>query len=188
MCFDPSNVFFLRVIPVHWTVVWYIQNPSVFRITLKIYLECDCPEDSPCYTNEFSTLTQQHRQIQLHWMLWLQPRRYCAQHDTGIHWSILMGSAAWCASGWNCFSPCLRWCCLQKTLRSFPTGFCDRPNSRWFPGKASQPCFHLINTCPTSWPLHALGSHRIFTLSGDSSFWDRYRLNHQLQVNTGRFS
>ena len=35
--------------------------PSVFRITLKVYLECDCPEDSPCYTNEFSALTQQHR-------------------------------------------------------------------------------------------------------------------------------
>ena len=28
----------------------------MFRITLKVYIECDCPEDSPCYTNECGPL------------------------------------------------------------------------------------------------------------------------------------
>ena len=93
--YDPSNVFFLRVIHVHWTVVWYIQNPSVFRITLKVYLECDCPEDSPCYTNEFSALTQQHR-ILIYFSSW-------EYYMSDVHWHIHQCLTEFPTNGLNIF-------------------------------------------------------------------------------------
>lgn len=93
--YDPSNVFFLRVIHVHWTVLWYIQNPSVFRITLKVYLECDCPEDSPCYTNEFSALTQQHR-ILIYFSSW-------EYYMSDVHWHIHQCLTEFPTNGLNIF-------------------------------------------------------------------------------------